>query len=247
MALCLHHVGGLTFNRRKEYGINKNGESMKQSVKSAVITVGVLLCLAACKNTSNKDPIANVQVAAADKDLQSKIFRGDCSTEVVNAMATLMATGGKVVVKSSREQYQFVGANVTRTTVMYESPNCEGQEILVFKETGSFKVDAKKRAEDQSKMIDIKYDKLTVAAGNAEGATAANELKLCGREDWAGGMPHDVTAQAGEGGTCYGKKLPTSEANIYRIDNNTLYFGDHEKSNEDRPTKANMSEKYVAQ
>lgn len=219
---------------------------MNQQVKSLGLALGVLMSIVACEDSSNKNPIENAREAAQDKDLQSKTYRGECNVEVVDAIATFLATGGKVAVKSSREQYQFVGANVTHTTSMYEAANCEGQEVLVFKETGSFDAHPKQRAEDQSKMIDLKYDKLTLAAGNAEGAKAASELKMCGREDWAGGKEQDVTAQAGEA-NCYGKKLPTSEANVYRIDNNVLFFGKHEQSLAERPSHIDMGKKYSAE
>lgn len=219
---------------------------MKHLVKSSAMVLGVLMGIAACDDSSNKNPIENVREATQDKDLQSKVYRGECNIEVVDAIASFLATGGKVAIKSSRDQYQFVGANVTHTTSLYESANCEGQEVLVFKETGSFNTHPDQRAEDQSKMIDIKYDKLTLAAGNAEGEKAATELKMCGFEDWAGGKEQDVTGQASKA-NCYGKTLPVSEFNVYRIDNNNLFFGKPGQSLEARPSRSDMSRKYSAE
>jgi hypothetical protein len=221
---------------------------MKKYVTSVPIALSLMASLAACQKRSNKNPIENAREAISDVDLQSKSFLGDCSINLGDALASFVASSGKYSVKSSRDQFQFVGANLTRTTRIYESADCTGQDVLMFKETGAFHVDPDKRAEDQSNFIDITYDRLTLVAQSEFGVQLANEIKICGHEDWSVGKEIEVTAQA-EDVSCYRKKLPSQEADVYRLENNNLYFGERDallKSRQSRPARVDLKTKYSA-
>lgn len=219
---------------------------MKQALQISALALASAFTLVACDGASNKNPIANAREAAEDKDLQGKTFRGECDVRVIDGILSAIVTGGKFNVSSARQQYQFVGANVTHTTLFYEAPNCEGDEAVVFRETGSIDINPKKRGEDQSKFINMKMDKLTMVASNEAGVKIANEAKLCGREDWAAGQDHEVTGDAAKL-NCYRKDLPVQEFNVYRLDSGDLFLGDPSTKEESRPQQADMSVKYSSQ
>ncbi len=219
---------------------------MKKYVTSVPVALTLMASLVACQKRSNKNPIENAREAISDIDLQSKSFVGDCSIDLGDALVSFVASSGKYSVKSSRDEFQFVGANLTRTTRIYESADCTGQDALMYKETGAFHVDSDKRAEDQSKFIDITYDRLSLVAQSEFGVQLANDIKICGREDWTVGKEIEVTAQS-EDVSCYRKKLPSKEADVYRLEKNNLYFGERDsllKNLESRPARVDLKTKY---
>jgi hypothetical protein len=118
---------------------------------------------------------------------------------------------------------------------------------LIFKEYGTISISKGLKSTDGATFIDITNAKLGVQAADDAGTLVANELKLCGREDWANHDEKDVTAVSADA-NCYRRPVPNTDANIYLIEGNTLYFGERgllDKKNE-RPEKIDRENKYVA-
>jgi hypothetical protein len=221
---------------------------MKPVLKSSLLACSMLFALAACAPKSNNDPVANARVASTEPDLQDKIFRGQCSLKPLQSIATGIATGGDAAIKSAREQYQVVGANITHTTSSYATLDCSGPETLVFNETGTVSINAENKSADLGKSIDIKMNVLKVRIGSDAGALIANGIKLCGAADWAASNEREVTANSADA-TCYRKLVPSQDANIYRLlDANTLVFGKKDllDRNDTRPDTLDQDTKYIA-
>lgn len=221
---------------------------MKQLLKSSVLACSLLILFAACAPKSNDNPVENVRVAGQDPDLQGKIFRGKCSLKPLESIATGIATGGGAAIKSAREQFQVVGANVTRATLMYTTVDCSGPESIIFKETGEVSIDGDRKTSDEGKYIDVHMRALTVSIGSDVGAMIAHEIKLCGTEEWANSTVSEVTAQSAEA-TCYRKTVPSEDSNIYRLLNpNTLVFGKKSflERNATRPDSLDLESQFLA-
>jgi len=203
--------------------------------KFLLIAVASLMAVA-CDKDNNNNPIDNVREALEEKDLQNKTFQSECNLEPLDAILTGILTGGQASVKSSRTQYRFVGANITRTTILYAQTDCVG-DAFTFNETGAFNVSKNQKTNDGGYFIDINFNKLMLKMDSDVGVQSANAIKLCGASDWAVGQEREVTAQAKDM-SCYGATVPRTDLNIYRVDEgNVLYLGTPSKdSNQARPT-----------
>lgn len=213
---------------------------------SAIAICALPMVFAACGKGANTDPVANMKEAGKDRALQESIYKGECSLKPLQALVTGIRTGGDTAIKSAREQYQFVGANVTHVTNLYTTPDCSGAESLVFKEEGSFVIDESKTTADGGKYLDLTMKALTVDVNNADGLKIAQDSKLCGIQDWTLNANRDVTAAA-ERLTCYSQPLPSSDATAYKLDGKTLVFGAKAIRNDVRPTHLDLETKYVAE
>jgi hypothetical protein len=211
----------------------------------------ILFCLAsvfvlACgDDDSDNNPINNVREAVEDRDLQNRNFESACTLEPIDAVLTGVMTGGSAAVKSARVQYLFKGSNITRTTLLYADANC-GDHALTFRERGSFDVNPDKKSNDGGKHIDINYESLHLEVKTEAGKTVANDIKLCGADNWEVEKEREVTEFSADL-TCYGMEVPRHVVNIYRVDDNTLYFGAAVTDASDRPAKLNFKNKYIAE
>lgn len=214
---------------------------MKNVIKSLVIA-SVPFVIAACGKSSNSNPVDNAREAAKNPEIQGQIYkRVDCI--VTPAEFGMTAAGSifndeKLTIKSAREQYQFKGANVTHALVYYTSADCSGQEVAVYRQQGSVRsVDVKTK--DGSKGIDINYDRLFVEPKTSEAVTYANDLKLCGIEDWAQNSEREVTTKMDNEkcSTLHSGKVETVVLN----EGKALYLG---KSVSGRPDSADKSVEY---
>lgn len=206
------------------------------------------LLIAACSKDKNNNPVTNAQEAAKDKDLQLKTFVSDCSIKPLEALLTGIFSGGQSSVKGQRVAYRFEGANVTRTTRLFNTADCSGDAAFTFEELGTIKIDKNQKTNDGGYNIDLDYNKVKVAMATDAGRVAANAIKMCGAADWAAKQTRDVTAQAKDVG-CYGAALPRHISNIYRVDAKTLFMGTQSKGSNtarERPSSLNMSDKYIA-
>jgi hypothetical protein len=185
-----------------------------------------MMCLAfaACNRDRNNNPFTNAKTAADERDLQGKNFTSECSLKPMDAVFTAIATGFSASVKSSLEAYRFDGANVTRMTRFYQSPDCSGDAAVNFEEMGDFNLHKDQQTADLGRAIDIDYHTLKVQTLTNEGVAAANAIGLCGISDWSVNQQRDVTAQAKDV-KCLGTPLPRHNANIYRVDAGVLYLG----------------------
>jgi hypothetical protein len=210
----------------------------------AVYAVPFLL-LSACGKGGNTNLADNVREANNDRELQEKIFKGDCSRKPLEAVVSGIATLGETSIKSAREQYQFVGATVTHVTNLYTTKDCSGAESIVFDEVGEFKIDTEKKTADSGKYITLKMNTLTVKINNEDGAKIAQASKLCGAEDWGVQSEKEVTDAAARI-TCYRQPVPSVDENIYHVDGNLLVFGSKRGRSTERPTSLDMDTKYIA-
>lgn len=222
---------------------------MTKSMKLLLLACSAVFLLSACDNDDDTDdnPISNIREAAKDGGLQDKTFRGECSLKPLQLIATGIATLGEDALKSGREQYYFEGMNVVHTTILYTSANCTEGESIVYTEKGSMEIDRDKKTDDGASYIDFKFEALQVKIQSEAGANIAHDVGLCGTQDWTVGVERDVTTVA-EDLNCYRRKLPAHDANVYRLDDKTLYFGEKGliERNEERPARLNMNEKYIA-
>src|SRR6218665_361948 len=113
------------------------GLKMKKLMFASLATTAVL-GLAAC--AENNNPVDNVREAASDTNLQGKDFASACSVKPLDAVISGLMTGGQASVKSQRTVYSFAGANVHRTTQLYQSADCSGEVTATFDEAGSFEI-----------------------------------------------------------------------------------------------------------
>ena len=201
--------------------------------------------VAACSSKSNDNVPQNVEAATTEPGLQNKVFRGECSLNPIQAIVSGIATAGDNSVKSSITMYEFNGANVTHSTHVFQSADCSGTEALVYKEAGSFKILDDQRTKDGDKAIDLDYDKLTLQTLDAVGAQIANQLKLCGAQDWAAGQEEREVSSMSKELNCYAVELPRRVMDVYRTDGGTLYFGSRSsRIFKDRPTSVDMDAPY---
>lgn len=213
-----------------------------------VLTISLaMLALVACSKDRNNDPVSNIREAVKDKDLQEKVFVSECAEKPIDALLTGLFSGGKSSIKAIRTAYFFAGANVTRTTRLFNSLDCSGDAAFTFEELGDIKIDKDQKTNDGGFFIDMDFHSLKVKMATDAGATAANAVKLCKVSDWAAKQERDVTGASADV-NCYNAQVPRHNANVYRVDANTLYFGTQAKSTNDgstRPTKVDTSVKYV--
>lgn len=218
-------------------------------MKKFLVLVAASLFMAACGDSDdddNNNPLDNAREAVEDTALQGRTFQSECVLEPLDAILTGILTGGDALVKSSRTQYLFQGANLTRTTLLYTGSDCTG-EAFSFRESGTFDINPEQKTADNGSFMDMNFQKLMLRIDSDAGATAANAIKLCGVEDWATGQERDVSGNA-ENLTCYGAAVPRVSLNVYRIDaGNILLLGSVSTENgQERPTKLN-DVKFTAQ
>jgi hypothetical protein len=210
-----------------------------------VAALALPLIVAACGKGANTNPVDNVREAGKDAALQEKIFKGECSLKPLEAIVSGIATNGSTAIKSAREQYQFVGANVHHVTNLYTTPDCTGAESIIFKEAGSFSIDETKKSADQGKFLTLKMENLTVQINNQDGATVAKSAKLCGSDAWAVQTERDVTQDAARI-SCYRQQVPSVDETLYHVEGNTLVFGAKAQRSTQRPTALDLDTKYIA-
>lgn len=216
---------------------------MKQIPQILLVTL-MPFALGACNQSSN-DPVENIQQAQNDADLQGKLFRGECTLKLLDGIATGLATAGEASIKSAREDYEFKGTNVIHTTRAYNSTDCSGQESIVFRETGIATINEAPSPIAEAKTIDFEMEKVTVQVLDENGKKVAEEIRLCESDNWADQNERDVTAQSSNL-TCYGAKVPYKDANIYRLEGNTLIFGSKLGASDTRPNSLNTERQYIA-
>lgn len=215
-------------------------------MKKTLMVCALPLMLAACGKGSNTNPVDNVREAGKDSALQEKIFKGECSLKPLEAIVSGIATGGDTAIKSAREQWQFVGANVNHVTNLYTTKDCTGAESIIFKEAGEFNIDENKKSADGGSFITLKLNNLTVQVNNEDGAKVAQAAKLCGTPDWAVATERDVTQEAARV-TCYRQQVPSVDETLYHVEGNTLVFGAKAGRSTERATELDTVNKYVAQ
>lgn len=198
-------------------------------MKKIVLLLSLPLLLAACGKGKSNNPIKDIARAAEDKDLQGS-FQSDCNLKPFDALWSGLATNLGASVKSSRTEFKFEGANITRTTTFYTSADCAG-DAYALRETGTFELetDKKKKTNDGGKQIDIKYEMLTANALSDAGREVANATALCGLKDWQTGKDRDVTPQSAQA-NCYWAKVPRQDYNVYRVDAGRLFLGNDSKA-----------------
>jgi hypothetical protein len=204
-------------------------------VKKLALISLTSLAFVACGKGSNKNPIANIKQAAADRDLQNT-FQSDCSTKVGALFVSGVATAGAATVKSLRTQYDFKGANVSRRMTYYTSADCSG-EAFNYTENGSFETHKDQKTNDGGYSVDMHFKKVSAKALNDAGVTIANAIGICDKKDWQVGKEVDVTDHSADM-TCYGAAEPRDDFNIYRVDNGVLTLGNaslDSRSPDDRP------------
>lgn len=192
-------------------------------MKRIILFVILPLALTACKD-DKKNPVTNVRVASEERDLQ-KTWQSECQLKPVDMITTGIMSLGQASVKSVRVQYRFKGATVQRVNIAYAGADCT-QDAWIFEESGQFTLDKAKKTNDGGFNIDMKFEKLKLTIKDENGAKSANAIKLCNRSDWKAGQDADVTANAKDA-TCYNAQVPRTNANVYRIDNKVLYFGEN--------------------
>jgi hypothetical protein len=215
--------------------------------KIILVSIGAIsLSIASCNKNSNNNPVTNAKTAADERDLQGKNFTSSCSLKPVDAIYTGIMTGLAASIKSSLMVYRFDGANITRTTRMFASSDCSGDTAISFEEDGDFNLHKDQRTNDGGKAIDIDYNALKVTTVTPAGVTAANAISLCGANDWSANSQRDKTAQA-QDSSCLGSQMPRHNANVYRVDADTLYLGKaSDSSSTQRPASLDLGEKFVA-
>ncbi|MBL7542448.1 MAG: hypothetical protein JNL11_01460 [Bdellovibrionaceae bacterium] len=201
------------------------------------------------RNSANNDPVDNAREMVKDASIQERTFRGECQAKPINEIVTGLLTLGEAAVKSQRIQYRFTGANVSRVTHLYAMADCTGEEAFSFEESGELRIHEDQKTADSATFVDFDYRKVELTISSQAGVVIANRIGVCNMTNWNVNDRRDITPAAPEV-TCYNVVVPRMEYNIYRIDNdNTLYFGTHEKSNspDTRPGSVKTELKYVAE
>ncbi len=212
-------------------------------MKTLAFAFIIPVLLTACKDRRS-NPVTQVQEAAKETDLQ-RTWESDCSTRPIDAVVTGLMSGGQASIKGMRTQYKFTGANVIRKTILFNHADCSG-EAYVFEESGDFKIHEDQKTTDGGKAIDMNFHSVKVTISDDVGATAANAISLCRRNNWARGDSVDVTSVA-EDATCYNAQVPRTNYNIYRVDGNHLYLGSSGVvAGNQRPATLNFAYKYHA-
>jgi hypothetical protein len=207
-------------------------------LKNLFIIALVPLVLAGCDRHKNKNPITNAKEAAKDTSLQGKVFESDCSTTPLSAAFSGLMTKGETALQGARTQIKAEGANLTRRTLYFTKTDCSGPVAFTFEELGEMDIDKNQTTNDGGRFVDIMFKAVKVKIDSREGATIANALKMCRKEDWAVGQEQDVTAVAKDA-ACYNAQVPRMDANIYRVEGDKLYLGSLTKSQREtaaRPT-----------
>lgn len=216
-------------------------------MKKLFLIPAACLVLAACGD--DKDPIADAVQASKDKDLQGQNFQSECQIKPLDALLTGILSGGQASIKSSTTTYRFDGSAITRTTALYTSLDCTGDNAIRMEEQGEFDINPDAKTQDLGKQIDIEYKQLLVSTVTEDGAQAANALGLCAANDWtSNGEQRDQTSHSADL-NCYGAALPRKLANIYRVDAGVLYLGTQNNSASsasDRPQQLDMNTKYTS-
>ncbi|MGE0527654.1 MAG: hypothetical protein AB7P49_11365, partial [Bdellovibrionales bacterium] len=206
--------------------------------------------LAACdKDDKDDNPVRDVRQAIEDRQLQGTLFEGECQLKPLNAFLTGLFSEGDGAVKSAKLQYQFKGNNLTRTTYMYTSTGCEGDPAFTMNETGTFAIQDG-NTNDGGRDINLDYSKATAKAVGQAGEKLAEDIDLCGIQDWTAEEEKDVTINAKQA-TCLGAPVPRHVANVYRLENDgkTLYLGvisDSEVPDTQRPATLNREFMFTA-
>lgn len=218
-------------------------------MKNLVCCAAIALLFTACAKDKQNDPIRNITEAAKDRDLQDKNYQGACTLKPLDAILSGILTGGEAPLKASRTSYRIEGANITRTTQLFVAGDCQGDAAIQFEELGEVDIRKDQKTADGGQSIDIDYKTVNAKVINEDGVKAANAIGLCEATDWVKDQERDVTGAADKV-NCYNASLPRHNSNIYRVDNNVLYFGTQSKASsqpEDRPTSLDMNDKYVGQ
>ena len=95
----------------------------------------------------------------------------------------------------------------------------------------------------------MNYVTLNVTVLSAEGVTVANAVHLCNAADWSQNSQRDETGSA-QATNCLGSQMPRHDANLYRVDSNTLYLGAQPTSTttpDERPQSLDLGTQYHAQ
>jgi hypothetical protein len=190
------------------------------------------------------NPLTSAKVAAKERDLQGGMFESACDSTPIDAVLSGLLSGRAV--KSARVQYRFVGSGVTRSTVLFQRGDCTGDPAYTFNESGNVtSINPDEKTSDGGKTIDLEFDHLSLAMGDAEGVKIANDLKLCDVVDWAPNQNRDVTAASAKV-NCFRSRRPVKEYNVYRIDGGALMLGQPGADGASRPTHLNASRKYMS-
>lgn len=226
---------------------------MKMTAQSAAMTLAITalanVAFVGCGKDKNNDPVQNVRVASEDRDIQNKNFSSACSQKPIEGILTGILTGGEAPLRSQKVVYRFEGANVTRSTQIFTTPDCSGDIAISFEEIGEFTLDTDSRTGEGAKFIDFDYKKLKMSIVSNPGVIAANAVGICGAHDWALSQQRDVTAQAADL-RCYNIATPRHQSNIYFLEGNTLFFGTQSPAAVDpskRPGQLNRNDGYVGQ
>ena len=207
-------------------------------MKKVLIVATVILAICACSKNSNIDPIANAKTASDERDLQQKNFTAPCRPA---AFAPGILTYQTV--------YRFEGANTTRTTRYFKTPDCTSDSDIVLTESGDFNLHKDQQTSDGGKAIDIDYKSLMVTTVTPQGVSAANAIQLCNANDWSANSKRDESTRAANV-NCLGMPVPRHNSNIYRVDASVLYLGLNADKSTDpttRPTALDMSLIYKVQ
>lgn len=201
---------------------------------------------AGCKQdeSSPGSVTSHIEQVFREPDIQGKVFASACSERFLTGPATGLLTG--VSINGSQLKYSFTGDKVERINDFYQNSDCSGPVAFSYREIGSFKIMEDRKTADNATFIDFHFDRLNLKISNEAGATAANGVNLCGAADWRPGDERDITAHAGDI-NCYAHTYPRIEANVYRVDGDTLTLGDGSLSPGGRPTSLSSFERYQRQ
>ena len=106
----------------------------------------------------------------------------DCSLDPFEGIFSGLKAGLSAALKSSQVVYRFDGANVTRTTQLYTSLNCTGDNAVRVEQHGDFNLHKDQKTNDGGKAIDIDYHSILVTAVTDDGAKVSNATANVRRE-----------------------------------------------------------------
>lgn len=143
--------------------------------------------------------------------------------------------------ESSTTSLILSSGKVTVLATEYTDSSCK-DKLLLARTSGNYFLQQEVTLADGEKAqrFMIKVNKLEIAAPSETYASNANNRNLCGHNDWKQNQYKDVT-------DCEALDFePIDDRDIFRVENNTLKFGDDDSPKSDGyPTKLEQGEGLV--
>ncbi len=129
----------------------------------------------------------------------------------------------KVLGLSMREFYKFSGNGLVKATELYATEDCKNSSARIQYE-GKFQISDKNHLGENSRYIDLDYQKVYITPLSKSGTSLLKKLSFCDVSEWTLDTKVNLTGTSNRP-TCPIEHTPQKIYDITKIEDSKLYFG----------------------